>query len=419
MLNHKKVAAIIAEYNPFHNGHEYHIKKTRELCGADYIIVLMSTNFVQRGEAAILDRYERAEAAILHGADAVFELPLMVSLGSADIFSLGACALADHLGFVDYLSFGAETADVTLLWKTANLLYENEELETTLKEKLRGGLTFPESRESYLLQNGYKKEARLLQSPNNILAITYLHSLLKLKSNLQAFPIKREGAKHHSSQLIQGNISSAMAIRTKLRNLEAEQTLSYLPETSANQIKNRDFLSNKDFSSLLFYKLNSLINGYEKKEAIRKLSSIQYITEDLAGRIYHTFSPDLNFDNFANCLWGKNYTLTRMNRALYHLLFDIKKDFMKECEVLHFCPYFRPLAIRKSAITLLKELKRKEEALKLPLLTRISDEKKLQNTGKLCFQKTLEANQLYLHLSLSKNLPFRYDEKKERFMKLY
>ena len=122
MINNKKVAAIIAEYNPFHNGHAYHIEKTRELTGAEYVIILMSGNYVQRGEPAIIDRYLRAESAIFSGADAVFELPVTVSTGSAETFADGSVALSEKLGIVDYLSFGAETDNISELINCSRLL---------------------------------------------------------------------------------------------------------------------------------------------------------------------------------------------------------------------------------------------------------------------------------------------------------
>ena len=158
MVNNKKVAAIIAEYNPFHNGHAYHIAETKKITGAEYIIILMSGNYVQRGEPAIIDRYLRAKSALLSGADAVFELPVTVSTGSAEIFADGSVALADKLGIVDYLSFGTENDDINELVNCSNFLIKKNHNEDIAKI-MATGVAYPGARDIYLRKNGYEKEA--------------------------------------------------------------------------------------------------------------------------------------------------------------------------------------------------------------------------------------------------------------------
>lgn len=414
----KKIAAIIAEYNPFHNGHEYHIKKTREMTGADYIVVIMSTNYVQRGEPAILDRFLRAEAALSSGADAVFELPVTVSTGGADIFSLGSVALAENLGIVDYLSFGVETEDLEGLKNCSNLLLDNKDFELSIKKYMAEGLTFPECRERFLRENGHEKEASILASPNNILAISYLNSLSKLNSKIMPLPIKRKTSEHHSLNLSEnGNIASARAIREELKKKNQQSTFHYLPKKSLELImKENNYLENDDFSSILFYKLNSIIHANSKKKAIDLLSSYQDITTDLAGRIYNHFQTPLSFQDFSNFLWGKNYTYTRITRALHHIILNITKDLISENKELHYCPYIRPLAIKKDALGILESIKKKGNTA-LPLLTRIGDIHKSESLiAKKTFSIHLEANELYKQLSFHHHRVSVYNDRKNSFM---
>lgn len=419
MIENKKVAAIIAEYNPFHNGHEYHIKKTKEVTGADYVIILMSTNYVQRGEPAILDRYLRAKAALNHGATAVFELPITVSLAGADIFSLGGVSLAHHLGFVDFLSFGAEEENNSALFETAKLLHQNESLEKATVKYMAEGLTYPESREKFLMENGYEKAAGLLSTPNNILGISYITSLLSLKSGIKPVAVKRLSSDHHSSILQSGNVSSAKAIRLNLLNAEKNKTLLYLPESSQNLVSDKtSFMNNEDFSDLLFYKLNSIIKGKTKKEAIDLLVSYHDITPDLAHRIYNHFSLPFHFQDYAMKLWGKNYTFSRINRVLHHIVLDLTKDVIERNRRVDFCPYIRPLAIKKDALGILKELKKTlTKNNEIPLLTRIGDIDKVNNIlAKETFEINRRANHLYHNLSLSHHGSPVHDEEKDRFI---
>lgn len=420
MFQNKKVVAIIAEYNPFHNGHQYHIEKTRELSGADFILILMSTNFVQRGEPAILDRFQRAEAAISCGADAVFELPLTVSTGSADIFSLGSVSLAHKLGIVDYLSFGAECDSIEELQSCTSLLFQNTDFENSIKRYLAEGLTFPEAREEFLKESGYHKEAKILSSPNNILAVSYLSSLAFLQSEIKPLPIKRKDANHHDSELEkEGNISSAKSIRESLRKMALTHTADYLPFVSYESFSKREsHIAHEDFSDLLFYRLNSIFYNGNKEEAIKTLSSYQDITSDLAGRMFRNFKIPFSFEEFAGSLWGKNYTYTRICRSLYHIILGITKEIIEENRKVNFSPYIRPLAIKKDALGILHEIKNNNQN-NTPLLTRIGDIKKFDSEiAKKTFLLNQGGNEIYKQLSFQRHRISVYNDRKDSFMKI-
>lgn len=190
-----KVLGIIAEYNPFHNGHLYHIRESVEQTEADYVVCVISGNFVQRGNTSIIDKWTKAKMAIAQGADLVIELPTIYATSSAENFAEGAIKILDSLGIVDTLSFGIEAKDLATLNNIANVLYqEPKEYVTMLSHELSKGVSFPRARENALMMylNDIKRYANVLSGSNNILGIEYLKALKKLKSPLKPIGIKRE-----------------------------------------------------------------------------------------------------------------------------------------------------------------------------------------------------------------------------------
>ena len=188
-----KIAGIVAEYNPFHNGHAYHIERTKDAvtgCGATHIVAVMSGNFVQRGEPAILPKSERVSAALAGGADLVLELPLPWAMASAETFSYGAVSILDSLGCVDILSFGSESGDLDLLSKAADAL-ESDRFSGLLRLYLDMGISFPDARQRAVREIAGNKIASLFKSANNILGIEYLKALRRLNSNIRPFTIQR------------------------------------------------------------------------------------------------------------------------------------------------------------------------------------------------------------------------------------
>lgn len=421
MVNNKKVAAIIAEYNPFHNGHEYHIKKTREKTGADYVVILMSGNFVQRGEPAILDRYTRANLCLSHGADAVFELPVTVSTSSAEIFAHGGVALAHKLGIVDYLSFGAENENITELLSCTELLFQNKKIEQDIKTTMSNGLTYPEARDSVLRKNGYEKEASLLSSSNNILAISYLSSLLALKSPITPIAIQRTAISHDAPILNhEESFASAKAIREHLIHSKGENLGVFLPEATRKNLSTTDsFIHKDDFSDLLFAKLEEIMMYKRKKEAIKILSSFHDVTPDLASRIYNLSHIPAQYSEFAASLWSKNHTYSRIDRILFHIILGITKNVMEENKKQDYCPYIRPLAIKRTSLELLTGIKQNAQK-SLPLLTRIGDIKKCtQKTAEHSFYLNQYSTALYSQIAFIHHRIKTHDDRKDSFMQIF
>lgn len=393
MVNNKQVAAIIAEYNPFHNGHLYQIKMTKKLTGADYIIILMSGNFVQRGDAAIIDKYLRADA-VLQFADAVFELPVTVSLGNIQNFAKGAVELAKSLGIVDFLSFGAEN-ELPELIKCSNTLKNIAEKE--FFKLMSDGLTYPGARNKYLSEHGYMHELEILKTSNNILSIAYLNNLSP-SDNITPVAIKRQVL--HDSDIILNNIASAKAIREKLLN--SKHADIYIPENAHIQLTGK-YLHNNDFSDILFYKLSEIILKNSKDEALKMLAEYSEVTPDLARRIYNLYNKFSNFNDFVNLLWSKNYTYSRLNRIMYYIISDITKTLMTENEPFSLCPYIRPLAVRSSSIEILSAVGKNALKNNIDLLTRICDVKKLKNnTAIKTYETTRFMTALYRQISYAK-----------------
>ena len=420
MINNRKVAAIIAEYNPFHNGHAYHIAETRRITGADYIIILMSGNFVQRGEPSIIDRYLRAKSALSSGADAVFELPVTVSTGSAETFADGSVALANKLGIVDFLSFGAENENIEELINCSKFLVEKEHNNDIVK-LMSKGLTYPEAREAYLRYTGHEKEADLLKTSNNILAIAYLNKLLRLNSAITPVAIKRAEV-FHDAQIVPENNSlfaSAKAIREDLRSNSGKISGRYIPDSTKDILNPKgNYINNNDFSDILFYRLGSIIYMNDKKTAIQTLMSYSDVTEDMAGRIYNLFGKVTNYDDFAAALWSKNYTYARIDRVLYHIIGNITKELIEINKSFDFCPYIRPLGIRSEASIILNEVgKAVKNSDGVELISRIGDANKLKNKAAIeTFNTTRFMTALYNQISYKNYGIQNYNEASESFI---
>lgn len=343
-----KTAAIIAEYNPFHNGHAYHIEETRRLTDAGRVIVLMSGSFVQRGAPAICDKHLRAKAALENGADLVLELPLSYAVGNAEVFASGAVEILDRLGIVDVLSFGAETDELSTLADIAAFLnHETQDFKATLRKEMENGRNYAQARAAAIP----RINASLFSSPNAILGIEYIRALQKRHSTIQPFAILRQGADYHDTSLQSSQdlfFASATAIRKALLSKEAEENtkkLSHLlPEGMFADLKmefaGHGLLCENDFSLLLHEKILT-----QSDEGLCRHPSIN---EDLANRIRRHQYRFRSFSAFADLLKCKNYTHSRIRRALLEILLDLGQPEPIE--------KVRVLGCRKSSLALLSEI---------------------------------------------------------------
>lgn len=360
------VTAIISEYNPLHKGHLYHIETARRETAADYVIAIMSGNFVQRGTPAILDKYARAEAALRSGVDIVLELPVMYATASAEYFALGGVALANTLGCVTHLSFGSEYGQADKFMETAHLLLgEPEEMKIPLKEALKEGLSYPAAR-AYAVKVSHPELASILEEPNNILGVEYCKALLKLESRIIPHTIKRQGQNYHSEAMDEG-FASATGIRKLLSedNSKVQELLeNHLPAASYEILKDQAGISpltEDDLSTLLHYKLIT--------ENRAHLTEYFGVSRDLSNRIYKHINEFESFSSFAELLKTKNLTRTAINRALLHILLDVKASDVQAVTKRGCVDYIRVLGFRKEAASLLKEF---SDIPEIPLITNLS-----------------------------------------------
>ena len=229
-----KVLGIVAEYNPFHNGHLYHMEQSIKQSGAEYVVCVISGNFVQRGNTSIVDKWTKTKMAMANGADLVIELPTIYATSSAENFAEGAIKLLDSLEIVNFLSFGIETKDLATLNNIANVLYqEPKEYTTMLEHELSRGVSFPKARETALMLylNDIKRYANVLSGSNNILGIEYLKAIKKLKSNLTPIGIKREKVFYHDQFMID-DFASATAIRKMILTRQFDDIMKVMPRSS-------------------------------------------------------------------------------------------------------------------------------------------------------------------------------------------
>lgn len=387
-----QVNGIIAEYNPFHNGHKYQLEEARRRTCAGYTIIAMSGNFVQRGAPALLDKHSRAEMALRCGADLVLELPTLYASSSAEYFASGAVALLDKLGVVTHLCFGSECGDVTLLTQIADILAEEPaEYSAALKRFMQQGYSYPNARVNALMQLYPFLEGhwQVFSSPNNILAIEYLKALHRRKCTIQPVTTKRTGAGYHDRQTDR-EICSALALRQALYAGSAPSQLCYHMPAEAGQIladrlsRNR-LLRLNNFSSMLHYKLLlERDHGYQ---------DYLDVSADLSARIQNRLGEYTNFDSFCDVLKTKEMTYNRISRCLLHILLDITKADMDMGRAMDYVPYARILGFRKGSEPLLSAIKEKSS---IPLVSKLADaEDLLDPTAYAMLRQDVLAGEIY------------------------
>lgn len=362
-----KVVGIIAEYNPFHKGHAYHIKKAKELTGCDYCIVVMSGNYTQRGVPAMIDKHSRAQMALLNGADLVIELPVRFATSSAEGFATSAVSLLNATGIVTDLCFGSECGDVDKLSKIAKVLLEEpEEYKEVLKRELKNGHSYPVARNMALqgLDCWDFDSLKILSMPNNILGIEYMKALMKTGSQMNPVTVKRKGSNYNECSLSE-LYSSALAIRSSIASTEnLENIYSAVPKNVYDIMKERQNISfpivPDDFSQMLHYKLIS-----EKENGFTQYIDV---SPDLSDRIVKNVYQYKNYESFCDLLKTKNMTYTRISRCLLHILLDLKVDDTKAKP-----SYIRILGLNTGAGDLSKALK---DNCTLPLISKLADAKK-------------------------------------------
>ncbi len=371
-----KICAIICEYNPFHNGHKYLIDEARRQSNADAVLCIMSGNFTQRGEAAVLEKHLRAKHAVLCGADIVIELPTVFATSNAEIFAKGAISLLSKIPAVKHLAFGAEFADKQVFLQAANaLLDEPETVSSTVKALIKSGVGYAEA---IATARSKIADERLFSSPNNILGIEYTKAILSTKSDIEILPVQRLGAGYHD-KYAKDNFASATAIRKALREDTLSEMLAFLPPEAAVDLQSASEVN---------------LNAFEKfailRESPENLAKVLDCTEGLENAFVKAASGSIPLEE---ALTSPRYTAARIRRIALQNLLNIRKELVFEC--LENDLYLHPLAYRQDRTEILSTLSKAT----IPFLAAGTQKSKLNATATKCLAVDELAEKMYASLT--------------------
>lgn len=398
---------IIAEYNPFHNGHKYHLEKSLELTGADVAVAVMSGNFTQRGEPSCADKWTRAEMALKGGVDIVFELPFAYAVNSAEYFAKGAVRLLNGLGLIDFISFGSEEGCIERLSFTAGILAdENAEFKSALKENLRTGISYPKARAKalsvFLDEKSAADDAQndFLKSSNNILSIEYLKQLMRTNSAIKPITVKRTGGSNAEflaqrlpdkiyTEQNKTNISSASAIRAALaENLNFTRIEPFVPESTIEILKSFDSDIN-----LIFNKFYELVLYKIITSPPSAIAEILAVSEGIENRLIEAARMSSDMDTLVSSAVSKRYTETRMRRILAQLAIGLTKS---DFEIIdgEGAMYGRVLGFSEKGARFLKEIKKSGKC-KIPIITNVNKDRLEKETDRMLLSYDLIAADVY------------------------
>ncbi len=374
-----KVLGVISEYNPFHNGHLHHLNESKKATGSDYVVSVMSGNFIQRGEPALLNKWARAKMALESGIDLVIELPVSYVLQSAEFFAYGAVKILNSMNMIDYICFGSEQGDIEPLQLIARtLIDEPNVISSKIKSFLNEGYSFPKARELAVTAFFANKDEKIntqqiLSSPNNILGIEYLKALNKLNSTIKPTTIKRFKTGYHSQET-KDNIASATAIRTKLQNNnDLENIKAYIPPCSYDIINDeinagRMPIFTEDFDSAII----TLLRRLKSKE----LAGYPGVSEGLEHRIIKAAHRYGTLTDILDSIQTKRYARTRLQRIMYNVLLGITQDMLNTFQHYGGPQYIRVLGFNEKGRQLLRVAKKRAS---IPILVKTASYKQSCN----------------------------------------
>lgn len=376
-----QIAAIVCEYNPFHNGHAYHIHETKKL-GASHIIAVMSGDFVQRGVPALLSKWARAEMALRAGVDLVVELPLPWAMATAERFAFGAMSLVEAMGCVDFISFGSEIGDISILADTARRI-DSPLLATSLQRFLKQGLTYAKARESAVEQEFGQEYAQILRTPNNILGVEYLRALQRHGSSVTACTFKRIGVSHDQLGSV-GLYASASQIRKLVHDCAWKECSAYLPPYSWDILLREYELGHL---SVGLSHLERAVLSTLRTMTAEQFRSIPDVKEGLEHRIVKAVQQACSLEEVIKNIKTKRYTHARIRRIILSAYLNITLDQIPDKP-----PYFRILGIGKNGTDILNLMNQQAS---LPILVRSKDSHKLEEEALALWRLECAASDQY------------------------
>lgn len=397
------VLGIICEYNPFHNGHLYHLNESKKLTNSDYSVAVISGNFTQRGEPSIVDKWTKTEMALKNGVDLVIELPVLYSISSAENFAYGATKILDALNIVDYLSFGSECGDITILDDIVNVLVEEPKAYTTLlSHELSTGQSFPKAREKALMMylGNMRRFANILSSPNNILGVEYLKALKKINSIIKPITIKRNEA-NHSDNIFSASsrFASGSSIRASCLSTDITKIQRVVPETSFDLLEDCFKRGNavKDISAFdkeIIYTL--------RKMSTAEIKNLPDVSEGLEFALKNAANSCNSVVELLTLVDSKRYTKTRIQRILLYAILGITKKDMQMSKSI--TPYVRVLGFNENGKNLLSEAVRRNPKLNVVTSVKKFLDYSLSRNLNILMEKDIWATNVY-------TLGFEYESK--------
>ncbi len=367
-----RVLGLVVEYNPFHNGHMYHLEQAKNLCNAEFVVCVMSGNFIQRGEPAIVNKWARTKMALKCGIDLVIELPVPYAMSSAEFFAYGAVKILNDIGVVDYLCFGSENADIDKFSTIADILIdEPESYKQVLKQELGKGISFPASREtalrSFLSEEDFEipELEEIIGSSNNILGIEYIKALKRLKSRIKPHTIKRVNNSYNSSETT-GNISSATSIR-RLIQTEKKQLDMVIPDNCLS-ILEEEFDAGR--GPIYPYLYDQLIISSIRRMTKEQLKLLPYVSEGMENRIKEAAGACGTLDELIENISTKRYTRTRVQRIVTSILTGLTSNELDTFNRFGGPQYARVLGLNNKGRQLLSAINKHTH---LPVITKTAN----------------------------------------------
>lgn len=381
-----KAVGLVTEYNPFHNGHLYHLNKAMELTGADISVAVMSGDFVQRGEPAVLDKYTRTSMALNSGVNLVVELPVNYAVSSAESFAAGALKVLDYVK-ADSIAFGSESGDIERLSKLAHILCDNEDtLYKEISKYTANGISYAAARQKVVEKLTDKDTAAMLTSSNNILAVEYLKAIIKNNYAIKPYTVQRQGDSYNDTD-IRSEYASATALR---ENLKADNISEYIPVKAGLILSsNTNYIYPDDITETLFTRLLDILfaSNYDKNVFIENVMQYPDVSKEIAGRLYKSAmdmitrtvpqrseSKDnwaFSFGNLCEHIKTKEVPLSRIKRALVRIILGLDKKHMGKYANE---PYIRVLGFDKKGQEYLSYIRKTVE---VPLITKTADYKEM------------------------------------------
>ena len=381
-----KAVGLVTEYNPFHNGHLYHLNKAMELIGADISVAVMSGDFVQRGELAVLDKYTRASMALNSGVNLVVELPVNYAVSSAESFAAGALKILDYIK-ADSIAFGSESGDIERLSKLAHILCDNEDtLYKEISKYTANGISYAAARQKVVEKLTDKDTAAMLTSSNNILAVEYLKAIIKNNYAIKPYTVQRQGDSYNDTD-IRSEYASATALR---ENLKADNISKYIPVKAGLILSsNTNYIYPDDITEALFTRLLDILfaSNYDKNVFIENVMQYPDVSKEIAGRLYKSAmdmitrtvpqrseSKDnwaFSFGSLCEHIKTKEVPLSRIKRALVRITLGLDKKHMEKYANE---PYIRVLGFDKKGQEYLSYIRKTVE---VPLITKTADYKEM------------------------------------------